>query len=389
METLKADVVEFHHVDDLKALLASPGPCLSLYLSLSSAPGGPSVKANELEWKQVLRTVEPKLEQLGAQGRELADSVANWNTVLPNAEPQGKGMAIFRSPDIFQIMWLDEPTTSRAFVAPHFHIRPLLSELIREKAFYLLALSQNDVRLLHCTSRSSEEVALPPTVARSFTGYMDPVKPDHNSVNRSSAGPDSGHTKGVGGTTNTERETKDQYLLHFFKQIDRGVNELLRDKTDTVVLAGVEYELALYRTVNSYPRMADETVHGAPNSLKSGEMHARAIDALQQHSAKKVDEALAQYNHKVGAGASNRLNDVLKATYEGRVLTLLVSDSIEKTGVFDEETYNIKERETGSSQDEDLVNDAAVQTIRHAGQVLVVPTGKMPDRTPLAAIFRY
>ena len=63
-------------------------------------------------------------------------------------------------------------------------------------------------------------------------------------------------------------------------------------------------------------------------------MHARAIDALLQHSAKKVDEALAQYNHKAGAGASNRLNDVLKATYDGRVLTLLISDSVEKTFYF-------------------------------------------------------
>lgn len=370
-------------------MLASPGPCLSIYVSLSSAPPDQSIKTNELEWKQALRSVEPKVEELGAPGRELVDSLQNWSAVLPDGEPRGKGLAIFRSPDTFRIVWMDEPAPARAFLAPHFHIRPLLSDLNLDKAFYILALSQKDVRILHCTSRTSEEIPLPSAVATSFPAYMDPVKPDHNSVNRTSAGPDAGHSKGATGTTNTERETKDQYLLHFFKQIDRGVNELLRDKQEPLVLAGVEYEIALYNTVNSYPHLADDAVHGAPNSLKSGEMHARALDALLQRSAKKVDEALAQYNHKVGAGASNRLNDVLKASYDGRVLTLLISDSIEKTGAFDEDTYNIKGRETGSSQDEDLVNDAAVQTIIHAGNVLVVPTDKMPDGTPLAAIFRY
>ena len=389
MDTLKAEIVELHQVDDLKPMLASPGPCLSMYISLSSAPVNQSIKIDELEWKEVLRSVEPKIEELGAQGRELVDSLKDWAAVLPDGEPRGKGLAIFRSPDVFRIAWMDEPAATRAYVAPHFHIRPLLSDLTGDKTFYILALSQKNVRLLHCTTRSSEEVAFPSAVATSFHTYMDPVKPDHNSVNRSSAGPDSGQTKGVGGTTNTEREAKDQYLLHFFKQIDRGVNELLRNKEEHLVLAGVEYEVVLYRTVNSYPHIAEGTVHGAPNSLKSGEMHARAIEALQQGPAKKVDDALAQYNHRVGAGASNRLKEVLKASYDGRVLTLLISDSIEKTGAFDEETYSVKGRETGSSQDEDLVNDAAVQTIIHAGNVLVVPNDKMPEGTPVAAIFRY
>ncbi|MGH9618379.1 MAG: hypothetical protein ACRD45_01540, partial [Bryobacteraceae bacterium] len=81
--------------------------------------------------------------------------------------------------------------------------------------------------------------------------------------------------------------------------------------------------------------------------------------------------------------------EVLKAAHEGRVLTLMVSDSLEATGSFDENTYVVKGRETGTSGDQDLVNDAVVQTILHAGQVLVAPNGKMPNGAPAAAIYRF
>jgi hypothetical protein len=218
---------------------------------------------------------------------------------------------------------------------------------------------------------------------------MNNVKPDHVLDNRASPGPGAGSSKGVMFSTSTDKEDKDEYLAHFYKQVDRGLNEMLRGKTAPVVPVGVEYELALYRSLSTYPHLAEEGVQGAPNSLKAGEMHARALDAMSRQYGKKVDDALAEYNHKVGGGASNRLKDIIPAAHDGRVLTLLVSDSLETTGSFDEATHTVKGRETGTSEDEDLVNDAVVQTILHAGQVFVVPNSKMPNGAPLSAIFRF
>jgi hypothetical protein len=196
--------------------------------------------------------------------------------------------------------------------------------------------------------------------------------------------------KGVISTTSTtEREDKGQFLAHFFGQIDRGVNEILRAKGGPVVLAGVDYELSIYRSVNTYPALAQEAAQGAPNGLKAGEMHTRALDAVSQSYRQKVDEILAEYNHKAGGGASNRLKDIVTAAHDGRVLTLLVSDSLESTGVFDQATHTVKARETGTSEDEDLINDAAVQTILRGGQVYVVRNGRMPNGAPLAAVFRF
>ncbi|MDQ2841240.1 MAG: hypothetical protein M3Y72_09420 [Acidobacteriota bacterium] len=389
MDTAKAEMIEFNGLKDLKPLLNSAGPCVSVYMALAGAPTNQSVKANGLAWEQTLRIVEPKLKDLGAEGREMLETLSGFDGILQDHEPQGRSIAVFRSPGAFWLTWMQEEVANRAVVGPHFYIRPLLPELAKPKKFYILALSQKDVRLLHCTFRTSEEVGLPSGTVAGFDGYMNTAKPDHDRNNLSSAGPSSGHSKGAVGTTDTEREDKHEYLGHFFQQIDRGVNELLRGSSDPVILAAVEYELAQYRSLNTYPHLLDEDVHGAPNGLKAGEMHARAIEAITRNCEKKADEVLAEYNHKVGGGASNRLKDVLTAAHDGRVLTLLVSDSLEKSGTFDERTHSVKGHPADAFEEEDLINDAAVQTILHAGQVLSVSNKKMPNGAPLAAIFRY
>src|SRR5436305_12639002 len=102
----------------------------------------------------------------------------------------------------------------------------MITELSRPKSFYILALSQKDVRVLHCTMRSSEEIQLPAGVATNFEQFMNNRKPDHTSINRTSAGPSSGSSKGVTGTWNTDRDAKHEHPSHFFKQTHRGPRTL-------------------------------------------------------------------------------------------------------------------------------------------------------------------
>ena len=230
---------------------------------------------------------------------------------------------------------------------------------------------------------------MPAEIATGFDAYMNTAKPDHVSTDSSSAGPSGGHTRGIVASTSTTREDKPEYLAHFFRQIDRGVNEVLRGSSAPLVLAAVDYELAQYRSLNTYPHLAQEDVQGAPNSLKSGEMHARALDALGRCYGKKVDGVLAEYDHKVGGGASNRLKDVVTAAHEGRVLSLLVSDSAQSAGEFNELTHSAKGHRNGAPEDEDLINDAVVETVLHAGQVFAAPNDKLPNGSPVAAVFRY
>lgn len=400
METLTVESVTFESAWDLKPLLSTAGPCLTVYMPLSrdAAAGEKRDKHNALQLRELLRTVEIKAEQLGEKGRDLIAAAGHWDAIRDAIGGEIAGdqrahpasIAIFRSENLFQVTLMDERVADRAIIGPSFSIRPLLSELVKGRTFYLLALSEKNTRLLKCTRRSSEEIPLPKGAEVSFEAWMNQAKPDHTAVynamtsgSQGQSGPNALAPKGA------DRERKDEYLAHFFKQIARGVNEVLKGKTEPLVLCAVEYEVPIYREVNEYPNLASEEVRGAPNSLKSGEMQARAIEALDRSYQKKVDETIAEWNHVVGGAGSSRIKEVVTASYEGRVSTLLISDSDEKTGVYDEATHSVRARETGSPADEDIVNEAAVQTILHAGKVLVVPHRKMPNGNALAAIYRY
>ena len=357
-------------------------------MPLATLPAGQRVKTESVTWRGLLEQIDPELAKHGAQGRDWLQSL-EWDAIVQNGEPRGKSIAVFRSANRFQIVSLTETVDSRAVVGSSFYIRPLLKDLATPKSFYLLALSQNDVRLLHCTHESCDEVEWPRDTAASFDAYMDTAKPDHNDSNETSAGPSSGHSKGIVGTTSTIRETKPEYLAHFFRQIDRAVHQLLRENNEPLVLAAVDYEVAQYRSLNTYPHLCDEAVHGAPNGLRSGEMHARAIQALAKSAQNRADEVLVEYDHKVGAGASNRIKDVVKAAHDGRVMKLLVSDTLEQAGTFDPATDTAKGHRNGAEQEEDLVNDAAIQTILHSGAIFCLPNSKMPNGAAAAAVFRY
>ena len=77
------------------------------------------------------------------------------------------------------------------------------------------------------------------------------------------------------------------------------------------------------------------------------------------------------------------------AAHDGRVHILLVSDSLELKGRFEEDVHQVKVREDGAPNEEELLNDAAVQTILHGGQVLVAPNQQMPSGAAMAALLRF
>jgi len=386
MGTVKVEPTDLFSVKDLKPVLATPGPCLSLYLPLSTAPNQQGLKLDSLEWKELISSATAKAGDQADKARSLLKSVENIEELTEGAPAWAKSIAVLRSEDSLRVAYLHETVQPRAEFGPSFYIRPLLPELTKPSVFYVLALSQKNMRLLRCTLDSSEEVQLGESTTMSYDDYMDTAKPDHVSIKRGTSGMASGSSKGVIGTTTSELERKDEYLRHFFKQIDAGVGEALRGKTDPLVPVGVEYELPIYAAVNTYPHTVVEGVRGAPNGLKAGEMHARAIEAIASDYERKLDAALAEYDHKAGGGASNRLKDIVQAAHDGRVVTLIVSDSVEAPGTFDEETNQaVGERTSG----QDLVNDAVVQTITHAGNVFVTTSKKMPNGAPAVAIFRY
>jgi hypothetical protein len=116
-------------------------------MALAAAPANQSAKTNALRWRECLRTLDAKVQQSGSEAHELVESIGDWDAIWGEEKQNGKSIAVFRSPDVFSVTSLTEPVKGRAVLGPHFYVRPLLPELARNNIFYILALSQKDVRV--------------------------------------------------------------------------------------------------------------------------------------------------------------------------------------------------------------------------------------------------
>lgn len=104
-------------------------------------------------------------------------------------------------------------------------------------------------------------------------------------------------------------------------------------------------------------------------------------------------ERLADFIERFGTASSSQhgsgdLSDVAKAVVANQVETLLVDADRLIPGTLDRNTGAIEFKSAGLHVD-DLLDDLAELVMSKGGEVVVVPSDRMPTTTGLAAIFRF
>jgi len=306
---------------------------------------------------------------------------------------QSAGLALFVAPTMFRLYRLPLAFEELVVVAQRFHIKPLLQLLSSDGLFYVLALSQNQVRLLECTRYSVMEVDLPHVPqSRNEALKYDVVERQLQFHTRTQpfAAPGMGqrdamfHGHGVG-----IDDTKDR-IVEFFRQVDHGLSEVLEHKQAPLVLAGVEYLLPLYKEVTTYTYVVQSSVTGNPEGLRAEMLQERAWTLVEPLFRKDLEDAVARYRRYAGTGlALSDLKEVILAAYHGRVETLFVACNMQQWGTFDPETQDIQVAPEAAPEHEDLLDCAALYTFLNSGTVYAAPPDQLPDAAPLAAVLRY
>jgi hypothetical protein len=371
-------------LDDLKSLAAEKGPCITVVAPIPS-PAGIRTRL-----KNAIRGIEKKLEDQGTNPGKISSLIEPVQALLDGADTQKKwanSLIVFRSAKMFRYYWLQDLCKEILAVADGFQIRPLLSLQSREQRFYVLALSRQRTRLVRCTQHGAEEVeGLEP---QNMRAWLNTRQPDHVLESRSYAGPSVGSMKGVTSGTSADRDSGNEYLAHFLKEIEKSVHSLLRDESAPLLLAGVEYELALYRKANTYQRLSEKAIHGATDHLAPRELRQQALDTAMQLFSEPLQKALADFEKQQNNGrVSLDVREILRAAHAGRVADLLVSDAAERRGLWNDERHQI-EIPANEDDAEDLLNVAALQTLTHSGRAFALQPQDMPQQAEAAAVFRF
>jgi hypothetical protein len=381
------EVTRTLELDDLKSLADTPGPCLTLYLPIEKSPN--TTRLEGMRLKSVAQSAEQALRERNidkATIKELLGPISNiadmrehWGATL------GGTLVVLRSRDIFRGFEVGRRLDEAVHVGDHFQIRPVLKSLQEDKLeFYLLALSQKHVRLLRCTRYGSVEVPLPdntPTDMETWLNTRPPHAPPGQEATRpSDAGP-------IGSfTSTTDVDHKDQQIANFFHVINKAVCDMLKDQTVPMVLCGVEYELSMYQSINSYGNLLPDGVQGSPESLKGGELHKRALEIAHEWAKEPMLKALAIYEKLGGSErVSTNPEEIVKSAHQSRIAFLFADEAESFNGRYDPDTMKIRD----DGMIEDLVNLAALRTLTYGGEVFIAPSARIPGQGAMAAIYRF
>jgi Bacterial archaeo-eukaryotic release factor family 7 len=278
-------------------------------------------------------------------------------------------------------------------VMNRFHIRPLLPLFTGDGQFYILALSQNEIRLLLGTRDNVSEV----DIRQGVGSLAEVIQSDdlQTSLQLHTSG-SAGGMSGSGSVTfhgqgGGDASAKDD-LLRYFRLVGDGLTRFLQGDRAPLVLAGVEYLLPIYKEANTYPGLIDAVITGNPDLLNADELHKSAWDILGPLFQAAQEEAFAQYQQLAGQAserAAGALEKIVPAAYHGRVETLFVAVGVQQWGVFNPGTNEIELHDRMESGDESLLDLAAVQTYLKGGIVYAVEPEIVPGGTAAAAVLRY
>jgi len=385
MITANSPILEQIRMDGMHEILSSPGPSITVILP-PCRPGELAATSAALLKVQV-HHAERLLAERGVSETEAADLLAplqylTEDTTLFSGSQWGR--AIFRSPTVYRHFQVMQPIRAKLTVASCFAIRALLPELSLPSEFYVLELSKKRISLLRCTPFHATPVGLPEGVPQTLEEALQLEAPDHDLENRSFAGTSMGAMRAVRFGTGSGRETQHAHLGDFYKLVDRGMRKLLHGGGTPLVLAGVDEDTALYRSISACPTLVPDSIHGSPTvSTQEAEIVRKGYALIHAECVDREIKAWIEAKERLApARFSTELRDILRAAFEGRVMSLSIDETARRTGEFAMGEY----RSWGT---EDLLNLAAVQTILHNGKVVGMPNDRLPGGAAVAAQLRF
>jgi hypothetical protein len=341
--------------EKLRGLASAAPPCISIVLPEREA------RDARIAFKDALAQVRTKLAD-SASGHDIASLLDPLELAAANVIDSSKEPATFiflRSPEVcesFRTRYLvGQPV---AAVGEYFRLRPLLALAGKHREFYILALQLNDTRIFKCTDQFCEAARFPKNAGTKAAGLVP-------GASQSSLRAQPVH----------DRDHPEDHLGRYYREIDRDVNALLEDGHPPLVVVGVEHEVALFHRLTAYPACAEPGIRGLPGHLGQNEMYRQSLELVRSVTTGSARRALERFDKLIGTDhASADVQEIVRAASAGRVEHLFVLENGAVPGV------------DGGA---DLLDTAVVQTLRHGGDVQILPETSMPSGGPVCAIFRY
>ena len=273
--------------NELTKLQAFKEPfCLSVYAPFIEPNS--KTNPNRIELKNLLREAKLALISAGMLPRTAGKTLAPAKELLKNHEfwpIHRSGLALFMHPKFFGYYHLpNHAIPYQISLSRGFNLGPLLQILQDDMAYYVLAVSHNQVKLYkggHYALKQLSEKNLPSGLKETLQIDEYPKWVESHSVAPASFGRGS---EAFHGQYNN-REVDKELLVNFFRRIDASLRNILRGSSDPLIFAGVGYLFPIYKLVNTYNHLLPDPITGNPEHLGLELMHKKTwavVDRFEQ-----------------------------------------------------------------------------------------------------------
>jgi hypothetical protein len=348
--------------------------CVSIYVPTTHITQDTDVSRIELRnlSKEAARQLQEtsfdkkRTAALEEQVEELVEDYEFWKY-------QSSSLAVFATPDEVLTYRLPNNLLARVDVSDRFHLAPIVRTLSFPYSAFVLDIAQGSVRLVEITETAvSGEVAVPdlPRSLADATGRSMPR-------DRAPAGRLQGS------------EGQKTLIRQYARQVDRAVRGYLAGQTQPLVLSGVDYVLAIYRSVNSYPYLLREELAGNFEHVSDQELAQMARAVLTREYEKQVRE-LRERLRKLQAQdhTSSDLGETARLATHGAIDTLLIDIETQIYGYINE-AGAISVSESPTAVNYDIVSEIAIRVLLAGGKLIGLRTNDMPGGAAATAILRY
>jgi hypothetical protein len=178
-------------------------------------------------------------------------------------------------------------------------------------------------------------------------------------------------------------------LRQFARKVDKALRPLLTGSDIPLVLAAAEPLASIYRSVNTYSRLAEPTIEGSPESLTDAQLSQRARTILDGVYREELAAWRSLFEVRIGeARATTDIAQAARAATMGAVDSALVDIDGTIRGRIDERGAVVF-AEQSSASNYGLVDEIATRVIATGGRVIGVRKADIPQGESLAAILRY